>query len=180
MDPSVIPQIPQAPEVVPVFLINLKLKGAPEQVFANATRNKVLNLAHVVDGAITTIPNKYNLEFDVKDVHGFDDITFHIADGYSELDCKLYGTTPEGAGVSVNYYGAVQMLKPTVDVLTNQSLTSAFEEVQIANNPRVQLDELAADKYKWAIQENLYGKGRFVRDAAGSLYVQYVVHVIRY
>lgn len=180
MEPSVIPKPPKTPELVPVFLINLKLNGAPEQIFANATRNKVLNLAQVIDGTITTVPNKYNLELDVKNVHGFDDITNHIADGYSELDCKLYGTTHDGAGVYVTYYGLVHMLKPTVDVLTSESSTSEIEDVYLTCNPHIHFDELVADKYKWAIKENFIGKGRFVRDASGTLYVQYFVYVIRH
>lgn len=179
MDPSVVPQVHKSPELEPVFLINLKLKENPAKAFANSTRNKVLALATVVDGTITSVPNKYNYELDVKNVHGFDDITNNIADNYNELDCKLYGSTPEGAGVYVTYYGLIKLLQPTVDVLTEKSSTSNFEDTYVTCNPRFHLDEDVADKYKWVIQENLYGKGRFVRDASGTLYVQYYVYVVR-
>lgn len=179
LHPKVAPSVPKTPELEPVFLINLKLKGAPTPVFNNPTRNKALVLANVIDGKITTVPNKYGFELDVESISGFDDITNNIADGYNELDCKLYGKTPDGAGVYITYYGLIKLTEPTVNVLSGKSSSSAFEETYVTSNPRVQFDGEIADKYKWAIQENFFAKGRFVRDPDDSLYVQYYVYVVR-
>lgn len=179
MDPAVVPTLPKTPELEPVFLVNLKLNGPPSPVFTNSTRNKALVLANVSDGKISTVKNKYGYELEVENITGFDDITNNIADGYNELDCKLYGKTPEGAGVYITYYGLIKLLEPTVDVLTGKSSTSNFEDTYVTCNPRVHFDGQVADKYKWAIQENLFGKGRFVKDESGGLYVQYFVYVVR-
>ncbi|SGZ49009.1 CIC11C00000003733 [Sungouiella intermedia] len=179
MASSVTPSVPKTPELEPVFLINLKLGGDPAPVFTNTDRNKTLSLASVVEGKISTVENKYGLELEVEGVTGFDDITTNLKDGYNELDCKLYGKTPEGAGVYITYYGVVKLTETTVAVVTGKSDTSAFEDTYVTCNPRVHFDGLVPDKYKWAIQENLYGKGRFVRDSNGVLYVQYYVYVVR-
>lgn len=179
LDPKVAPSVPKTPELEPVFLINLKLEGAPAPVYNNETRNKALVLARVIDGKISTVPNKYGFELDVDNISGFDDITNNIADGYNELDCKLYGKTPDGSGVYITYYGLIKLTEPTVNVLTGKTSTSAFEETYVTSNPRFHFDGNIADKYKWAIQENFLGKGRFVKDESGSLYVQYYVYVVR-
>lgn len=179
MDPSVTPSIPTTPELEPVFLINLKLDGAPAPVYNNPTRNRALALARVGDGKITTVKNKYGFELDVENVTGFDDISNNIADGYNELDCKLYGKTPEGAGVYITYYGVIKLRESTVDVLTGKSSGVKFEDAYVTCNPRIHFDGEVADKYKWAILENLLGKGRFVRDTNDNLYVQYYVYVVR-
>lgn len=179
MDSSVTPSLPKTPQLEPVFLINLKLKEAPSLVYANSTRNKALALATVADGTITSVPNKYGFELEVRDVHGFDDITNNIADNYNELDCKLYGKTPEGSGVYITYYGLIKLLEPTVAVLGSKASTSNIEDTYVTCNPRVHFDGDVSEKYKWAVQENLLGKGRFVRDGSGELYVQYFVYIVR-
>lgn len=179
MDSAVIPSLPKTPELVPVFLINLKLEGSPDEVFTNRNRNKALVLAHVGKGTITTVKNKYGYELDVSDIHGFDDITNHISDDYNELDCKLYGKTKGGNGVYVTYNGVIQLNEPTVDVLTGKSSTSDIESVYVTSNPKIHFDDGVEDKYKWAIKENFLGKGRFVRDSEGGLYVQYYVYIVR-
>ncbi|KAF3992424.1 hypothetical protein FT663_00704 [Candidozyma haemuli var. vulneris] len=179
MDPSVTPSVPKTPQLEPVFLVNLKLDPAPSSVFTDKTKDKSLTLARVADGYIETVKNKYGFELEVKGVTGFDDITTNIADGYNKLDCKLYGKTPEGAGVYITYDGIVQLTEPTLAVLSGKTDTSAFEEAYVTNNPRVHFDGDVPDKYKWAVKENLVGKGRFVKDGSGVLYVQYYVYVFR-
>lgn len=179
MDPAVFPSIPKNPELEPVFIINLKTAENPSLVFNNPVRNKELALARIIDGSISTVQNKYGLELDVEGITGFDDITANLKEGYNELDCKLYGKTPEGAGVYITYYGVLKMSEEIGDVFSSKSSSSSFEEAYVTSNPRIHFDALVADKYKWAIQENLLGKGRFVRDSTGSLYVQYVVYVVR-
>lgn len=175
---SIIPPVPQ-PELVPVFFINLKLKDAPQGVFANTTRNKALALAEVVDGSVTTVKNKLGLELEVTLIKGTDDITSHIADAYNELDCRLYGKTPEGAGVYITYRGVIKAYDNTVAVLLGSSSEHGIDESYVTNSPVINFDESVADKYKWAIKETFLGKGRFVRDAEDTLYVQYYVSVVR-
>lgn len=179
VDPAVTPQPPKNPELEPVFLINLKLGSPLDTVFTNPTRNKALVLANVTEGKITTVQNKYGFELDADITSGFDDITNNIADGYNELDCKLYGKTADGAGIYITYYGLIKLLDETVAVLTANSDNSSFEDTYVTCNPRVHFDGNVADKYKWALKENFFGKGRFVRDTAGTLYVQYYVYVVR-
>lgn len=176
---TVVPSLPKNPELEPVFLINLKISGNPENIFSDRNRNKALIFANVESGRITTVKNKFGFELDVEEIHGIDDITNHISDGYNELDCKLYGKTKSGKGVYVTYTGVIQLNQPTVDVLTGQNKDCSIEDAYVTNNPKVQFDEDVEDKYKWAIKENLLGKGRFVRDDQGGLYVQYFVYVVR-
>ncbi|PIS54045.1 hypothetical protein CJI97_003743 [Candidozyma auris] len=178
MDSSVTPSVPKTPELEPVFLINLKLKP-PAPVFTNKTRDKALTLATVVDGYISTVKNKYGFELEAKEITGFDDITTNIADNYNELDCKLYGKTPEGAGIYITYYGLIKLSEAVLAVLGGNSNASSFEDDYVTSNPRIHFDGDVPDKYKWAIQENLLGKGRFVKDPSGTLYVQYYVYVVR-
>lgn len=179
MDPSVAPSVPKTPQLTPVFLINLKLREFPVPVYSQNARDNKLVLATVEKGEISTVENDLGLEFNVTDIHGFDDITHRGSQGINELDCKLYGKTPEGAGVYITYYGLIKLLSNTVEVLTKQSMAAPFEESYITCSPRVSLDDLVADKYKWVANENLFGKGRFVRGPNDSLYVQYFVYVVR-
>lgn len=179
MDPSVTPSLPKTPQLTPVFLINLKLQGYPTPMYSNSVKDKKLALATVEDGEISTVENPFGLEFNVTSIHGFDDITNNTSENYNELDCKLYGKTPEGAGVYITYYGLIKLLENTVDVLTKKSYSAPFDESYITCNPIVTFDELVSDKYKWVTSENLFGKGRFVRSQDDSLYVQYFVYIVR-
>ncbi|PSK35262.1 hypothetical protein C7M61_004720 [Candidozyma pseudohaemuli] len=179
MDPSVTPSLPKTPELEPVFLVNLKLNPAPSPVFSDSAKDKSLTLARVAEGYIETVKNKYGFELEVKDISGFDDITTNHRDGYNALDCKLYGKTPEGAGVYITYQGIIQLTEPTVAVLSGKSDGSSFEDAYVTSNPRIHFDGDVLDKYKWAVKENLIGKGRFVKDPNGNLYVQYYVYVFR-
>lgn len=174
-----IPSTPTVPKLVPVFSINLKLEGTPEIVFQDNTKSKVLNHANVLWGEIRTIKNDLGLEFDVLDIHGFDDITTNSTGNYNELDCRLYGKTPSGAGAFVSYYGIFNLTKDITDVLTEQSKEHDFATSSLHNNPRFQLDDSAEDKYKWVQKENLLGRGRFCRSEDNSLHVQYFVYVVR-
>lgn len=179
MDTSVAPSLPKTPQLTPVFLINLKLREFPVPVYSQKAKDNAMVLATVEKGEISTVANELGLEFNVTDIHGFDDITNRGAQEINELDCKLYGKTPEGAGVYITYYGLIKLLQNTVDVLTKKTMAAPFEESYITCNPRITLDDLVADKYKWVSNENLLGKGRFVRGANDSLFVQYYVYIVR-
>lgn len=179
MDPSVKPQLPKTPELEPVFLVNLKLESAPASIFSDSKKDKSLNLAKVVDGYIETVKNKHGLELDVKDISGIDEITTHVSDSFNSLNCRLYGKTPEGAGVYITYGGNMHLTEPITNVFAGKADSSSFEEGYLTNSPVVQFDGEVNDKYKWAVKENLVGKGRFIKDSKGALYVQYYVYVYR-
>lgn len=173
------PELPRTPKLTPVFFVNVQLKDAPEPVFSSASKDKAFVVAHVVDGTITTVPNEFGYELNVLGLHGADDITNHTSEGYNVLDCRLYGTTPEGAGVYFTYSGLIKLSAEIGAVLAGQAKAHSIEDSYVTSNPRVQFDDAVADKYRWAVKENLLGKGRFVRDEAGTLYVQYFVYVVR-
>lgn len=180
MDPTTIPSAPpKTPEMTAVFFCNFKLSGPPPPVYVNSIRNKAVALATVVDGNISTVPNKFGYEFEVRDIHGYDEITNHTADNYNTLDCKVWGKTPGGHGVGITYYGVIQLLEETLAVLGGSSKTSSFENTYVTSSPRAHLDSGVEDKYKWVVSENLFGKGRFVIDSDGNVCVQYYVYVVR-
>lgn len=179
MDPSVKPQLPKTPELEPVFLVNLRLESGPAPIFSDPKKDKSLSLAKVVDGYIETVKNKYGFELEVKDISGIDEITAHTSDGYNTLDCKLYGKTAEGAGVYITYGGVMQLTEPIINVLTGKADSSSFEEGYLTSSPVIQFDREVSDKYRWAVKENLVGKGRFIKDSKGAIYVQYYIYVYR-
>lgn len=176
--PAATPE-PKTPQLTPVFLINLKLGLPPQSVFNAPKSNKALTLATVTEGEITTVPNNLGLELNVTSITGFDDLSTSISENVNTLDCKLYGKTPEGSGVYVTYKGVVQLTQESIDVITNKSQTSNFDDVYVTNNPKFQFDDLVPDKYRWVLKENLFGKGRFLRADDGALCVQYYVYVVR-
>ena len=74
----------------------------------------------------------------------------------------------------VTYYGLIKLHQNVVDVLTKQSISAPFDESYITCNPRSTLDDLVSDKCRWVTKEEFLNKGRFVRGANDSLYVQYM------
>lgn len=177
MDPSVVPSVPATPQLTPVFLANCKITIGPS--ITDKVKDKTVNLVPVVDGYIETVKNPFGFELEVQGITGFDDITTHISDNYNTLDCKIYGKTPEGAGVYITYEGVIKLEESLVNVMTGKAKGSRFEDTYLTSNPRIHFDGDVPEKYKWAVSENLIGKGRFVRDANDNMYVQYYVYVIR-
>lgn len=174
---SVFPsQVPRTPELVPVFVFNLKAADSIA-VLKNTTTDRSIQQIPVIDGEIKTVENNLGLEFDVSGLNGFDVVTTNLS-GTSILDCQLNGKTSSGAGVYVKYDGIVDF-GPSVKILTNQAKDSTFEESNITCNPKFVLDDAVDDKYKWVLKENFYGSGRVVRDADDVLYVQYIIYIYR-
>lgn len=171
--------IAHPPKLIPVFLINLQISPDPEPIYADNLTNRGLNLATVTDGQITTVENELGVQFDVKNISGFDDLTNDLKTGTTFLDCKLYGKIGEN-GVYITYPGVLNLNQPTLDVFTKKTSTSSFEDSYITCSPKFVFDTKSVDeKYHWVLKENFHGKGRFVRDDQGLLYVQYYVYVYR-
>lgn len=179
LDSSIAPLLPTAPKPVPVFTFNLKLAGEPSLIFVSKEQDKALSLATIADGEIRTVENELGLEFDVSGITGFDDLNARPSVNAATLDCKLYGKTGSGAGVYVRYGGVVQFLEPSLLVMSNQKPTSEFDESYVTCNPTFTFDLNVEEKYQWVLRENFFGKGRFVRDSAGVLHVQYFIYVFR-
>ncbi|CUM66250.1 uncharacterized protein PRCAT00003910001 [Priceomyces carsonii] len=178
IDPSVFPSKPETPKLVPVFVMNFKLKE-PEPVFSNPELSKALTLATVVNGEIKTVKNELGLEFDVSRVVGYDNLTSDLHRDVTLLDCRCYGRLPNGKGVYIKYPGVVHNNEPTVNVQLGKTKTSTFEEGYVTCNPSFEFDGGIEDKYRWVLRENFIGKGRFVRGNSNDLYVQYYIYILR-
>lgn len=179
LSPSVTPLQPPVPKLVPVLLMNLKMASEPRPVYTNKQTHTALVVATVGQGEVSSLPNDYGYELSVSDITGFDDLTTNLETDVTTLDCKLYGKTPEGKGVYITYPGVSQLKGALTDVVAKKASTSSFSDTYLTNNPKFEFDGDIPDKYKWVRKENLIGKGRFVRDTDGVLYVQYYVYVIR-
>lgn len=181
LDATVFPPATPAtvPKLIPVFILNLKSAADPNNVFTSKTKDTVLNFVRLEDGEIKTVPNELGLEFEGRGVWGTDDLSQSIERGVSRLDCKLYAKTPKGAGIYYTYPGVVRMSDNLVKVVTGESNGVDFEDSYVTSSPKIVLGDDAEEKYKWVENESFIAKGRFVRDKAGVLYVQYYVYVIR-
>lgn len=178
LNPYVLPKaLPRTPELVPVAFLNLKVKNATP-ILQNNTYSHAVNYVEIDTGAVTTVPNKLNLELDIVDITGIDHITANTAAGVNVLDCNLYGKTANGLGVFIKYPGRVKATDKVNQLLTGQASHSEFEDEYVTNNPVFTLAEGIEDKYKWTVRENILGKGRFVRDNEDKLYVQYYLYVL--
>lgn len=176
IESSVFPEIlPQPPTLVPVFMVTLSL-DEPDPIFTKKTSNKSLSFCKVINGKISSIPNKFGRVLEVGLLHGADNLTGDLDTGVSTLECRLYGTTPKGSGVYITYGGVVKLSDKTLKVVSNQETTLSFEDSYITSNPKFQFDDSVEEEYKWASQENFLGKGRFIRDSMGCLFVQYIVY----
>lgn len=171
--------LPITPKLIPVFLVNLKISPDPEQIYSD--KSKDLSLATVVHGSITPVDNELNLTFSLSSIKGFDDLT-NIS-GTTFLDCKLYGKLADSnsdSGVYFTYPGILNLNQPTIDVFTKVSTTSSFEDSYITCSPKFSFNTATVpEKYHWVLKEKFHGKGRFVRDEEGALYVQYYTYVYR-
>lgn len=181
LDPKVVPtSAPAVPKLIPVFFVNVKLGLDPDKIFAKSATNSALNLATIVNGTVTTVPNELGLEFELSDIKGFDDLRINNTYGLARLDCKFYAKTPNGTGVYFTYPGVVHFTEGTLAVLGNETSTSTFEDNYVTNNPSFEFDDTIEEKYKWVSRENFLGKGRFVRGEDGAIYVQYYTYVVRW
>ncbi|RLV92141.1 hypothetical protein JA1_003467 [Spathaspora sp. JA1] len=174
-----LPGVPKPAQFIPVFTFNIKLTGDPVQIFSDPAADKALSLATIASGEVRTVENPLGLEFDVDNITGWDDLSLKISASTNSLDCKLYGKTPNGAGVFVHYGGKVQLTQPTIDVVTKKNKVASIEESYVTCNPTFQLDQSVEEKYKWVLKENFFGRGRFGRDDEDNIYVQYYIYVIR-
>ncbi|RCK55965.1 hypothetical protein Cantr_05165 [Candida viswanathii] len=176
---AALPDIPKPAEWIPVFSFNLELAGEPANIFEAGSADLTLNLATIKNGAVKTVPNKLNLELEIDSIYGTDELSVKNSTNTALLHCNLYGKTPSGTGVKIFYPGKVQLTAPTVAVLSKQSQGAAIEESYVTCNPVFYFDDKVEDKYKWALKENFFGRGRFVRSQDGVLHVQYYVYVLR-
>ncbi|KAI5955814.1 hypothetical protein KGF54_001316 [Candida jiufengensis] len=174
-----LPNFPTQPKLIPVLTFNLKLKSDPQHIYTNTKIDKTLNLATIENGEIKSIDNEFGFQLLVNEIFGTDDLNINISINTAYLDCKLYGKTPNGSGVKVNYGGRVQLTKPSVDVITNKSKEATIDESFVTCNPSFIFDDSVEEEFKWVLKENLIGKGRFARDDDDNLYVQYYIYVIR-
>lgn len=69
-----VPEVPKAPELIPVFTFNLKLASDPASIYVNNESDKTLNLATIANGEVKTVPNKLGLELDIHSIYGTDDL----------------------------------------------------------------------------------------------------------
>ncbi|KAK6457787.1 uncharacterized protein RJT20DRAFT_125641 [Scheffersomyces xylosifermentans] len=179
IDPKIYPSVPTTPKLIPVFTINLKFEKDPDNIFENSQVDKALSLARLINGEIKTVENQLGFELEAVGITGFDDLNARPSLGAATLDCKLYGKTPNGAGVYITYGGVVQFTEASTSVISGKSNTSEIDDSYVTCNPSFQFDSKVEDKYKWVLKENLFGKGRFVRGSDGVLYVQYFIYVFR-
>ena len=106
-----VPEVPKAPELIPVFTFNLKLASDPASIYVNNESDKTLNLATIANGEVKTVPNKLGLELDIHSIYGTDDLNIKNSVSTASLDCKLYGKTANGSGVFIYYPGKVNWMK---------------------------------------------------------------------
>lgn len=171
--------LPQPPKLVPIAMLTLEVED-PDSIYTTKASNRSLSFCKVINGKIFTIPNKSGKTLEVNKLHGADNLTSYLDTGVSTLACRLYGVTPKGSGVYVEYGGIVKLSDRTLKVVSNQENTLSFEDSSITSNLKFEFDDSAEDEFKWASQESLIGKGRFTRDSKGKLYVQYIIHTIEY
>ncbi|KAG5422030.1 hypothetical protein I9W82_001123 [Candida metapsilosis] len=174
-----VPAIPKQPQLIPVLTFNLKMVSDPVPIFNNSQIDKSLSLATIAQGEIKTVENDLGLKLEVNQIYGTDDLNVKNSVNTSYLDCKLYGKTPNGSGVLVNYGGRVQLEGATVAVVSKEKKEASIEESYVTCNPTFTFDDSVEEEYKWVLKENLIGKGRFGRDDDGVIYVQYYIYVIR-
>lgn len=179
LKPEVNPTTVPIPELIPVALLNLKMDGEVQNKLTDTKNNKVSNLACLIGGEVKTVKNKFGFELDIGDITGTDDINVNLETGRGHLSCRLYGNTPNKSGVYVYYTGVVEFGDEINKVISKQETTSDFEKCYVTNNPTFHFDDNVEEKYKWILKENVLGKGRFVRDHDGALYVQYYLYIVR-
>ncbi|CAI5757577.1 unnamed protein product [Candida verbasci] len=178
---SILAKLPEIPstKLIPVFTINLKLKHDPLNIYSSNESNNTLNLAIIETGEIKTVKNELGLQFELNEIFGTDDLLIKNSIETASLDCKLYGKTPKGNSVFIHYGGKVQLNEESVDIISEKKRDSDISKSYVTCNPTFKFDENLESEYKWIEKENFIGRGRFVRDENGSLYVQYYIYIIR-
>lgn len=179
LHPSVEPTLPPNPTLIPVFSINLKTAGSPAPIYTNKENGDSVSSVQVSHGEIKTVENKFGFKLEVNGISGSDDLTSNSESGASTLDCRLYGKTPNGAGVKITYQGVSLLSEELINVVTGKSKLAKFEKCYLTSNPKFEFDSDVPQEYKWVLKENLIAKGRFARDDNDELYVQYYVYIMR-
>lgn len=156
----------------PAFQISLNLEE-PTPVHAEKSYAEV-NVP-VVGGTIKSLDSEY--PFNGTIISGRDDITV-TPGSHNNLDCVLFGKTDDGFNFKVTYGGIVRHSEPVDAVLGKKSSGHTFEETYVTNNMIIKLSEDAPAKYDWLRKTNLVGRGRFFRDEADGLHIEYVMHAI--
>lgn len=109
--------------------------------------------------------------------HGRDDILINPGGVYNHLDCRVFGTTEDNVGYTINYGGVVINSDAVNAVLGGKSNGHTYAESYVTNNLVVLMGKDAPKKYDWIKHHNLVGRGRFFRDANG-FHIEYVMHMI--
>ncbi|KAI0462131.1 hypothetical protein LJB42_004218 [Komagataella kurtzmanii] len=169
---SIPQEAPKSPGWRPVIFLNIEA-DEPKSIYVNNTGS--LTGVNITGGFAKSIDPEY--PFDAIIDSGYDDIRADPGASTSRLDCRVYLTTSEGAGVFLTYPGVVRMEKTVVDVLTQKSSFMDFNDGYVTCTPVVHLDE-KVKKEQWITKETIFGKGRFVRDNEGRLRVQYYLYVL--
>lgn len=170
--------LPKTPVLLPVAFANFKLDEL-DSIYSDKARNSSLSYVQILNGEVSTIENKLEYELEVSDIHGSDELTNDLVTGWGQLNCRLYGKTPNGAGVHISYSGFIKLSDASLKVLSGQTLELDFDDSYIICYPRFAFDDSVEEKFRWASNESLLGKGRVTRDAIGCVYIQYVLYVVR-
>lgn len=179
LDRSTYPNsLPKTPVLLPVAFVNLKL-DEPDSIYSDKARNNSLSYVQILNGEVTTIENRLKYELEVSDVHGTDELINDLVTGCSRLSSRLYGKTPNGAGVHISYSGMNKLSDASLKVISGQTLKLDFNDSYMICYPRFAFDDSVEEKFRWASNESLIGKGRITRDATGYVYIQYVLYVVR-
>lgn len=134
----------------------------------------LVDVINVTGGTVKSFgDNEY--VFDGEITGGRDDITISSKGTHSNLDCRLFGKLPGGAGFSVHYNGVIQLNAAIGAVLTGKATEIAFEDGLVVSQPYVTLDKDADAKYQWVETHALTGRGRFYTGSDG-LHIVYNVY----
>ncbi|CCE85689.1 Piso0_005310 [Millerozyma farinosa CBS 7064] len=170
--------LPETPVLLPVAFVNFKL-DEPDSIYSDKARNSSLSYVQILNGEVTTIENKLKYELEVSGIYGSDELTNDLVTGCSRSNSRLYGKTPNGAGVHISYPGMIKLSDATLKVISGQTSESDFNDSYMICYPHFAFDDSVEEKFRWASNESLIGKGRITRDTTGYIYIQYVVYVVR-
>lgn len=159
------------PALKPVLSFNIRA-DEPQLVYSNKTAT--MQYVGITGGSVQSLdPSR---PFDAEITHGKDDITLFAHDpSTGHLDCNMYLKFANGKTGLVKYSGVVQFGEHVVAVTSGKSSEMSFEDGYVTNHPIFYLDEESKDE-QWVKDINFIGKGRFVRDKEGTLFVQYYVY----
>lgn len=141
-----------------------------------AIDSNLLDIVIIKSGKTTSLDPKF--PFDTTIYHGRDDITVSTKGTHFNLDCKVFGTLEDNTGFSIWYGGVIQANAAIGGILGKKLNDMAYEDGYVTNNVYVTLDKGADSKYNWVETHNLIGRGRFFRDAEGTLNIEYKVYAV--